>query len=358
MATKPNYLKIYEYLRQRILSGQYAYQTKLPSKRALAADFDVSVITTEHAYELLEEEGYIISKPRSGYFVIYRDQTLFGNTDVTQITTIEDGPKNMPVNTEEAIPFPAYAKAYRKALTEQGENLFKTCPNQGLYELRYEIASYLLRNRGMQVDPSQIFIGSGAESLYGMIIQMLGRSEIYGLEDPCYDRIPKVYHANGAETRALPMGPDGIKGEALRQTDATVLHVTPYQSYPSGITASASKRQEYIHWVQSSEKPRMIIEDDFNSEFTLLRKAEDTLFSLEPLQHVFYMNTFSLTISRAMRVGYLIFPKERKEQLYGRISFYACSVPVIDQYVLAELLRNGSFERHINKVRRSLRKKD
>ena len=147
----------------------------------------------------------------------------------------------------------------------------------------------------MDVSPEQILIGSGAEYIYGLNVQVLGRDRLYALENPSYDKIRKVYEANGARTDLLTMGEGGIESGELSRTKASVLHVTPFNSFPSGITASASKRAEYIRWAKA--RGGYIIEDDFDSEFTLLSKPEDTLFSLAPDGLVIYMNTFSKTIA-------------------------------------------------------------
>ena len=129
--------------------------------------------------------------------------------------------------------------------------------------------------------------------------------------------------------------------------------MTPFNSYPTGITASASKRHEYVHWAET--RNTVIVEDDFDSEFSGLTKAEDTLFSLEPEKTVIYMNTFSKSIAPSIRAGYMVLPEKRVSEFLEKISFYSCTVPVFDQYVLAECISGGEFERHINRVRRKRR---
>lgn len=348
----PSYMECYIKIKDQILSHAYKYGDRLPSKRSLALSLNVSVITTEHAYELLLEEGYIEARERSGYFVIYRDEDFFTEKKSEILTSASANTIN---EKEEQLhfPFSQYAKTYRHVLTEMDEKLFIKSPNQGLLELRSAIAGYLVRYRGMSVSPEQILIGSGAEYLYGMVVQMLGTDRIYALENPSYETIRNVYEANGARTELLDMGSDGIKSSELYNSRASILHVTPFHSYPTGVTASASKRREYVQWAK--ERNGYIIEDDYDSEFTVSRKREDTLFSIEPDDSVIYINTFSRTISRATRAGYLILPKNRAAELMSRISFYSCSVPVIDQYVLTEIINNGAFTRHINKVRRMFR---
>ena len=202
--------------------------------------------------------------------------------------------------------------------------------------------------------PGQIVIGSGAEYLYGLIVQLLGRERVFALEDPSYDKIRRVYQAHGVTCEMLRLGSDGIRSDELTRASATVLHVTPFHSFPSQVTASAGKRREYLRWAE--ERGGYIVEDDFDSEFSVSSKSEDTLFSLEPNRSVIYMNTFSKTIAPSMRVGYMVLPPALSEQFRREVGFYSCTVPVFEQYVLAELIGSGDFERHINRIRRRRRK--
>lgn len=363
---QPAYLQLYNQLREDITRGLCPYGSKLPSKRFLAAETGTSVITVQHAYDLLADEGYIESRERSGYFVSYKENELFPVAAGTEesapdlsepadIHEISDIPIRGPVVTpeQEQFPFNTLAKVARKVLSEYGESLMVRSPNNGTVFLRETIAQYLARSRRMNVTADQIIIGSGSEYLYNLIVQMLGRERIFALEDPSYEKIRLVYEASGVCCRMLPMDREGVRLSALKKTDATVLHVTPFNSYPSGITATASRRAGYIRWASAEDK--FIIEDDFDSEFSMSTKAEDTLFSLEPQKSVIYMNTFTRTISPAVRVGYMVLPAQLSAALQEKISFYSCTVPVFTQHLLAELIRSGDFERHINRVRRRRR---
>lgn len=363
---QPAYLQLYNQIREDITRGLCPYGGKLPSKRFLAAETGTSVITVQHAYDLLADEGYIESRERSGYYVSYKENELFpvaagteGSapdlSEQTDAHEISDIPIRGTAATpeQEQFPFNTLAKVARKVLSEYGESLLMRSPNSGTLLLREAIAQYLARSRRMNVTPDQIIIGSGSEYLYNLIVQMLGRERIFALEDPSYEKIKLVYEASGVLCRMLPMDREGVRLSALKKTDATVLHVTPFNSYPSGITATASRRAGYIRWASAEDK--FIIEDDFDSEFSMSTKAEDTLFSLEPEKSVIYMNTFTRTISPAVRVGYMVLPAQLSAALQEKISFYSCTVPVFTQHMLAELIRSGDFERHINRVRRRRR---
>lgn len=345
------YLEIYESVRQDIIHGIYSPGAKLPSKRTMADEKGTSIITVEHAYELLIEEGYVVPKEKSGYFVSFDKKEQF-DAPVLEARTR----RHMPVEIDaEAFSYNIYAKTVRKVLTEYGEELMMKSPGSGTVILREAIARYLARSRHINVQYDQIIIGSGAEYLYGLIVQSMGRDIIYGIEDPSYQKIAQMYEAGGVTLERLKLGQDGIDSTELWESKAGVLHITPYRSYPSRITASASKKREYLRW--SEEKDAIIIEDDFESEFTPSRKPEETLFSLDKNDRVIYVNTFTRTISTSVRTAYMVIPRSMKPMLRERIGFYSCTVPTLDQYILAELIDNGDFERHINRVRRNNRRK-
>ena len=329
----------------------YKYGEKLPSKRLLSEESEVSVITVEHAYSILCDEGYIEARERSGYFVSYKSGDLLPVSEHHVYTF--DKPQGHR-HGEEEFPFSVFAKTMRSVILKYGERILIKSPNMGSPELRGAIRNYLARSRGITVAPERIVIGSGAEYLYGLIVQLLGRERIYAVEDPSYEKIRAVYKANGVTCEQLKMGKDGILTSELARAKATVLHVTPFKSFPSGVTAGASKRNEYIEWAKS--RGGIIVEDDFDSEFTVSTKHEDTVFSLEPQNSVIYVNTFTKTIAPSMRIGYMVLPEALTQPFYDRLGFYSCTVPVFEQYVLAEFIENGDFERHINRVRRKRRR--
>ena len=349
---RPVYLQIYKQIKEDIINGNFPYNTKLPSKRLLADETQTSTITVEHAYALLCDEGYVESRERSGFFVIFRNSDGFAMPSSAEL-------HNRVISYERHespdFPFSVLAKTMRNVISDLGQAILEKPQNKGCPELRLAIRRYLAKNRGINVDTEQIVIGSGAEYLYGLIIELLGRNRTYGIEYPSYKKIEQVYRACEVSYEPLRLSSDGIDSTALAQTTANVLHTTPYRSYPTGVSASASKRHEYIRWSSNNDQ-RYIIEDDFESEFSVSTKPEDTLFALSDKDNVIYLNTFSKTISPSLRIGYMVIPKKIVKDFDERLGFYSCTVPTFEQYVLARLLQNGDFERHINKVRRNKRK--
>ena len=355
MKKNKRYLSIYERVREDIIEGRYKVGSKLPSKRVMAEMNDVSVITVEHAYELLTEEGYISPREKSGYFVIFVDKDMFTPSTGHSQPAVLSEPDNKKKIEGLDFSYPLYAKTVRRVLSEYGPYVMSRSPFKGLVELRSAICEYLGRSRHMFVTPQQIVVGAGAEYLYGLIVQTFGRDVGYGIESPSYQKIAKVYESGGARLEMLRLRHDGIDSGDLWAGGMKVLHITPYRSFPSGVTASASKKREYLKW--SIQKDAYIVEDDFESEFTLSRKAEETLFSIDKSGRVIYVNTFTRTIGSFVRCAYMVLPDDLVEVFEEKAGFHECPVPTLDQLTLTELIESGDFERHINRVRRHNRQK-
>ena len=342
------YMQIYAQLRADILSGALPLGTKLPSKRLLAGELGVSLVTVEHAYALLMDEGYLESRERSGYYA------AFGGAPRHEEPLPALPAAGSSVGAPEDFPFSALAKTMRRVLAEYDRRILERSPGSGVPELRGAIAAYIERSRGLTVSPERIVVGAGAEYLYALIAQLFGRGTRFALEEPCYDRIRRVYEANGALCEGLPMGNDGIVSQALKGCGAAVLHVTPFESFPSRVTASAGKRHEYAAWARAHDS--FLVEDDYASEFASVTRQIDTICSLAP-ERVLYLNTFSRSFAPSVRTAYLVLPEALLPLWRERLGFYACTVPVFEQYVLSELIDSGDYERHIRRSRRQLRKK-
>lgn len=353
------YVYVYEKIKNEIAGHKFAFGAKLPSKRDFAENLSVSVITVEQALDLLICEGYVKAKQRSGYFVCYRDD-LYGKTRAgseentrlsaagSQIQAQKNAFCGHDAQNKFYFPLTAYATAVRKTLGENND-LTEKSPNAGIFELRQAIADYLFRNRGINVDARRIVIGAGAEYLYGTLAEIL-KGRVFAIENPCYDKIKKVYSSRNIKFESLTLADNGIPSDALIASRASVLHITPFQSFPTGVTIDISKKREYIDFAE--KRGGFVIEDDYASEFSITSKISDTLFSLDNFDRVIYLNSFSKTIFPSIRAAYVVLPARLLSDYDKYASFYSCPVPVLEQLVIAEILNNGSFERHINKVRR------
>lgn len=348
---RPAYLQLYIRVRDDIVNGVFPFNSKLPSKRMMADETGVSTVTVEHAYDLLCDEGYIEPRQRSGYFVIFNTDDGFARQSGGASPKVQ--PVKQPSNSLPDFPFSTLAKTMRRVISDYGEMILERSPNAGCIELREAIRNYLAQSRGITAETEQIIVGSGSEYLYSMIVELLGRERVYAIESPSYKKIEMIYRAADVQYEKLPLGRDGVESADLWACNADVLHLTPYRSFPTGVTATASKRHEYMRWAGTAGK--YIVEDDFESEFSVSKKPEETLFSLSSEENVIYINTFSKTVSPSLRVGYMVLPKRLVPQFEEKVGFYSCTVPTYIQFVLAEMISNGDFARHINRVRRKKR---
>ena len=255
---------------------------------------------------------------------------------------------------ETAFPLSVLSKAMRRVLSECREEILEKSPNSGHPRLLTALGQYLARNRGIRVsagtDRGGLRRGISLPADGGIA----GPGQEPAMESPSYEKIPQIYRAAGAVCRLLPLGRDGIDSRALAQTDAEILHTTPYRSFPSGVTASASKRHEYIRWAAAGR--RLILESDYGSEFSVAAAPMETLFVLSEKDNVIYTNTFSQNHFPLHAHGLSGAAPRSGGALSGKAGVISCSVPAFEQLVLAELIESGDFERRINRVRRAKRR--
>lgn len=350
---------LYKSIRDDILSGKLGKQEKLPSKRALAEHLGISTITVENAYNQLMAEGYIYSKAKSGYYVspiespkiyIAADKSIYAGAGEKDAEKVYHTDFTNNAATQESFPFIAWARLMRQTMSDKKEQLIMNSPSVGVRELRIAISDYLFQFRGMRADPECIVIGAGTEYLYSLIIQLLGRDKKYALEDPGYRKIAQIYKANNVSYDYIPLDSEGVDKKALEKSSAQVLHISPSHHFPTGIVTPVSRRYELLSWAGEKED-RYIIEDDYDSEFRFTGKPIPSLQSIDTLDKVIYINTFSKSLASTIRISYMVLPKVLMERYKNELSFYACTVSTFEQYTLASFISQGYFEKHINRMR-------
>ena len=352
---------LYRCIRNDIISGKIKSNEKLPSKRMLAQHLSIGLITVANAYEQLLTEGYIRAEERVGYFV----QDLSNSAKKTLKSTIEKKPElpeheyfaDFKANRVSLRLFPVatWNRMMRKSLCDNGDNLFKTVPYNGVYELREAIAEYLYTNRGMKAEPEQIIIGAGTEYLYGRLTQMFGRDSTFGFEDPGYKKLALISGAYGNECKFIPIDSSGLMVDALEESGTDIVHISPSNNFPTGIVMPITRRMELLEWVNKKEN-RYIIEDDYDSEFRYKGKYIPPLYTDDLNGKVIYINTFSKTMVPSLRISYMVLPKSLLMKYTDTMSFYSCTVSSFEQYALAEFISGGYFERHINRIKNYYKK--
>lgn len=281
---------------------------------------------------------------------------------------------------EGVFPYAAWARTLRRVLADESERtVLEAAGPQGSPRLRAAIAAHLRGFRGMEVHPDQIVIGSGAQSLYGLLVQLLGRDLVYGVEDPGYPRLASIYRSNDVAVRPIALDEEGPSLEVLERAGIDVLHCTPSHQFPTGITVPVSRRRSLLEWAQSgvaapedgaaareirgrsvkasSARSRYLIEDDFDCEFRMAGRPVPPLAALDGAGRVIYANTFSKTLGGAFRIGYMVLPEALAERFRDRLGLYACTVGALEQLTLARFMESGDYERHVNRQRTRYRRR-
>lgn len=349
--SKTLYEEVYEEIKRNILSGKLKKGERLVSKRSIADQFGVSIVTAENAIAQLIAEGYIVAVQRSGYFIQYSGG---GEAEIQTAPrrSVPAPQDNTPLSGAAALfPFSVWARLMRTVIAEQDTRLLKPVGSEGVYDLRLAISDYLYRCRNMQVQPENIVIGAGSEYLYNLIIQLLGRDLCYGVENPCYDKPVKIYQLSGAEIVGIDMDEHGISADGLCRSGADVAHISPAHHFPSGAVMPISRRSEIMKWAEEKQD-RYIIEDDYDSEFRRTGLPVPAIFSMETGGRVIYINTFSQTLAPSVRISYMCLPDSLMKLWKEKMSFYSCPVPAFEQYTLAKFISEGYFERHINRTKK------
>ena len=354
---KPFYIQIYEYIRKEILNGNIAAEEKLPSARNLAANLNVSRSTVDTAYDQLVAEGYLDARPRQGYFANHV-------THLKQIPTSAPQKENNKKNTKEAPPvrfdfnpdsidlehFPySIWKSIGKNQLDLPSN-FSAGDAKGDLPLRQAIANYLRGSRGVICRPEQIIIGAGLSNLLQMLCILFSRETIFAMEDPGYFSARQVLSTNGYSILDIPLKENTMDVLALAKTNADICYVTPSHQFPLGSVMPVSTRQKLLHWAEKKEN-RYILEDDHDSEFRYKGKPIPALQSLDKAGKVIYIGTFSKSIAPGLRMSYMVLPDSLMDSYISVGKRYSNTVSRIDQNIVNLFIKEGYYERHLNRMR-------
>ena len=369
------YEQIYEHIRQEIREGKLLAGERLPSTRSLAEYLQVSRSTVDMAYGQLLSEGYLEARPYKGYFVCNMEElfrletcrlkekqdpvTVSYKGDISSSDT-ENGNRDYVYDFSPngidmgAFPFSVWKKITKNVLSDGSNELYALGKPQGDYELRLTISRYLHASRGVNCMPEQIVVGAGNDYLLLLLEKILGRDAKIAMENPTYLRAYRIFRSCGYEIVPVSMDESGMKVSDLDEKRATVAYIMPSHQHPTGLVMPIGRRAELLSWADQKDD-RYLIEDDYDSEFRYWGKPIPALQSLDKKGKVIYIGTFSKAIAPAIRVSYMVLPQGLLERYGEACSFLASTVSRIDQRILNEFIRDGYFERHLNKMRKRYR---
>ena len=357
----PLYDQLYRHIAGAIQSGALAPGAKLPSKRRLCALAGVSMSTVETAYSLLAAEGYVLSKPRSGYVCAHLLlPASAAPAPVPEAPQSLDPPRwaydcSTSAVDVSAFPFSSWARITKEAVYENPGLLQRGHP-QGDWPLRAALAQLLAQYRGVRCSPEQVVVGAGADYLLSLLLQLLPEHRSLALEDPGYPAAYAAAALHGREPVPIPVDGQGMDRDALERSGAGLAYVTPSHQFPLGVTMPAGRRSQLLHWAASGPG-RFLIEDDYDSEFRWSSRPIPALQGLDRAGRVVYMGTFSRSIAPAIRVAYMILPPALLERYRRTFSHGACAVSRFEQESLRRFLAQGLYGRHLRRTGNLYRRK-
>ena len=373
------YLQLYDYIKESILTGEMMGEEKLPSLRSLSKTLKISITTVELAYNQLAVEGYIFSKPQSGYYVsdLLRrlPEDLRGEPpSAPEKGKAAKGEGSVAEQAERAIPavitdrlmaksksafqydlscfdFNKWKKSMNKVLTDYPDLLLFESNPQGEEALRYQIADYLYRSRGVSCTPGQIVIGAGTQQIMGLLSLLLTKQGIHhvSFEDPGYLPVRSIFRDRGFTMSLIPVQKDGVAIEKLPTNIRSALYVSPSNQFPTGALMPVGRRYQLLKWAEANNS--LILEDDYDSELRYSGKPVPALQGLDKKGLVVYLGSFSSTLFPSLKISYMVLPKDMATLFaeIGRDYTQTCSK--LEQLTLALFIEQGLYQINLKKLR-------
>jgi GntR family transcriptional regulator / MocR family aminotransferase len=365
---------LYEEMKARILDGTYAAGTALPSTRACAAERGLSRSTVSVVYEQLAAEGFIETRPGGASLVAAGAMSLppvgkktkaatparlsaYGERVTTIVPKfsppIEAGLIDFVYGPLAGRDFPTlpWLKALRRVESERPARLAYVDP-RGDLSLRRALQSYLARARGIACDVDQLVVVNGSQQALDLSARvLLNAGETVVVENPGYRMAHHAFAAVGARLRGVSVDDQGLRTDELKRVrQASLAYVTPTHQFPLGSFLAASRRQALLKW--AADRHTWVIEDDYDSEYRYGVRPEATLQSLDQQGCVIYVGTFSKTLSPQLRLGYMVLPPNLVDTFAAAKQLTDRHAAFSTQRVLASLLEDGSYDRHVRRIRR------
>ncbi len=366
---KPIYHQIYEQIKHDILKGNLPIGTRITSTRSLASELHVGRNTVENAYAQLVLEGYITSVASSGYVVnnlqfdLNHNTTERFTTSGAELSISECDAGGIHYSFQygslDAASFPY--QLWRRYMTDvldgpEAQDVHGEGEAKGNMDLRIQLMKYLYHSRGVNCKPEQIVICSGTQSALEIMIKIFPYTEKkVAMEEPCYNGASVIFRSNGFEILPIPVCENGIELNKLAASSARMVHIAPSHQFPMGAVMPIHQRIEILKWAQ--EHNNIIIEDDYDSEFRYNGRPIPSLQSIDQYERVIYVGTFSKALSPGLRMAYMILPTWLLPEYEERFTGYHCTVPLIEQKILARFMADGYWEKHIRKICLSQKKK-
>ena len=359
--SKPLYLQLYDYIKESILNESIQPEEKLPSLRALAKSLQLSLTTVELAYQQLLVEGYVRSKPQSGYYV-----NPIAKSNRGEVLASKDFSEKGLWDAEEALLLPAvnmgyydkssfdfikWKKCMNRVLTDYSHLLLMEGDPKGEASLRHEISRYVYASRGVSCTPQQIIIGAGTQQITNQLCTLLNKMNIrhVAVEDPGYLPVRNIFRDRNFAITTVAVGTEGIDISKLPSNIPAAVYVSPSNQFPTGYVMPINRRHGLLNW--ATDNSRIIIEDDYDSELRYFGKPIPSLQGLDTHQRVVYLGSFSSTLFPSIKISYMILPPQMVEIFDTAIGDYTQTCSKTEQLTLAIYMKKGFYQTNIRKLR-------
>ncbi|MFI8479817.1 PLP-dependent aminotransferase family protein [Pseudomonas sp. NPDC078700] len=365
--------QLYQRLRERILDGRLPGGARLPASRDLAGLLNVSRNTVTRAFDQLYAEGYIEGRVGDGTYVaqlasvVAAAPTQHSKPAPSAALRLLDQhhlsipPEGAPrafrvgVPAFDLFPFETWARLSARFWRKPSPARLGYGDPAGDQQLRELIVAYLRNSRGLQCDPAQVLITSGAQQAISLCAQLLVQpGDRVAVENPGYRAAGHAFAVAGAQLQGVDVDAEGIDTAALeRLGHCRLAYVTPSHQYPTGVTLSLQRRLELLDWAERHDG--WVIEDDYDGEYRYSGTPLAPLAALDRQGRVLYVGTFCKITFPALRLGYLILPASLAESFSRRRALDMRHSEIGTQAVMAEFIAAGHFQRHIRRMRSAAR---
>lgn len=378
----PMYLRITECIRQSIESGVLGDEEKLPPNRELAKLLRVDRSTIARAYEQLESDGLIYSHVGRGTYVRRAaapiserkpSQALdeivwehkFARTSQAVFSLVQRQPlinsseKTISLAagspTEEFFPARDFQKIVETLLASPfAPEMFGYSQPQGHPALVEEVRAYLGR-QGIEASEDELLIVSGSQQAIDLVARTLvDPDDVVLVEDPTYFWAIATFAVNGAKCVPVSTGSAGVKLDAFDNAagriSAKLFYCMPSYQNPTGSTLSVDHRKRLLTIARQHQVP--ILEDNYVGDLFYTPQRPPSLRALDGTAGgVIYQGTFSKALCPGLRLGWLVASPHVMSRL--RLVKRACDLSsnTMSQLILAEYLKRGLYEEHLETVR-------
>ncbi|MEG2298830.1 MAG: PLP-dependent aminotransferase family protein [Anaerovoracaceae bacterium] len=350
------YLQLYDYIKTAILKKEIVPGDKLPSLRNLSDALDISLTTVDLAYSQLSVEGYIYSKPQSGYFVgdmFYPSSKTKATEKPSWINETENFLKEPKFYYDlECFDFAKWKKCINKVFLDYPQHLLFESDSQGEEILRYEISKYIYQSRGVKCSPDQVVIAAGTQQITNHLSNIMRIMNInnVAVEEPGYLPVINIFKDRGFAISHVPVLSDGIQVEKLPTNIQSAVYVNPSNQFPTGAVMPVAKRYKLLYWAVDNDS--YIIEDDYDSELRYFGKPVPSLQGLDNKGKVIYLGSFSSTLFSSVKISYMVLPPKMIEVFQTIRNNYSQTCSKTEQLALALFMQDGKYQRGIKKLRR------